>query len=113
VLLGFEFIPAGGGNAVLTDLFTLIELGVDPAVLTNLVANTPTVRPSVTTSASQDDDEETRWGWLALAAGAAGLALLAVWLWMGWGKAVDKSSGNADNSTNADYKPNSGTGPVS
>ena len=33
VFLGFEFIPAGGGASTVSELHTLIELGVDPAAL--------------------------------------------------------------------------------
>ncbi len=101
VLLGFEYLPAGGGASILTDVYTLVQLGVDPAALAGAEPAPGTQAPS-TVAPPAVDAEDSRWGWLALAAGAAGLALLLVWLLMGKSDSVDKWSGNADNSTNAD-----------
>ena len=81
VLLAFEFIPPGGGAATISDLYTLVALGVDPAALVGPVARTPDAKSSTLDAAAGADG--TRWGWLALGAGAGGLALLLVWLWMG------------------------------
>lgn len=75
VLLGFEAIPHEG-PAVVSELHTLTELGVDQAVL-------DIDHPA--SSFSEEDDEPLvsaegrRWGWLGLAAGAAALTLLAFW----------------------------------
>ena len=86
LLLGFEYIPAGGGAAVVTDLYTLVELGVDPAALARTLPATPGETPPTIAAPEPDEADNTGWGWLALAAGAAGLALLALWLWMGRGE---------------------------
>jgi hypothetical protein len=102
VLLGFEYIPAGGGAAVVSDLHTLIELGVDQAALARVQpGEVPSIsRPTV--SAEPESAPERRWGWLALAAGAAGLALVFLWLWLGRDDGIDNWSGNTDNSADAD-----------
>ena len=81
VLLGFELIPPGGGAATISDLYTLVELGVDPAALVGPVARTPD--PASPTPNAAGGADGRRWAWLALGAGAGGLALLLVWLWMG------------------------------
>lgn len=106
VRLAFEYLPSGGGAPVITDLFTLVQLGVDPAALTG--ANAPDLTPTPTTVAAEQSDadaDESRWGWLGLAAGSAGLALLLLWVWMGRERDVDKRSGNPDNSGHADHEP--------
>lgn len=93
VLLGFEYIPSGGGSATLTNLYTLVELGVDPAALTRrepTTTSTGGVGPStteVTAVLLPEQQPDSRWAWLALAAGSGGLALLMVWLWLGAQKA--------------------------
>ena len=107
VLLGFEFIPAGGGASTVSELHTLIELGVDPAAL---IGATP-ARPAGTTPPSSPISTAVggggAWGWLALAAGAAGVALLVVWLSMRKRDRVDIVSENAGNSVNADQESTS------
>lgn len=76
VLLGFEIIP-GRGPTTMSELHTLVELGVDRAIF-------QIDRPP--TAFGQDDDdplvtpEGQRWGWLGLAAGAAALAFLSFWV---------------------------------
>lgn len=107
VRLAFEYLPSGGGSSTITDLYTLVQLGVDPAALTGATAPDLTPTPTTTVAARDggDDRDEARWGWLALAAGSAGLAALLVWLWMGRGPAVDNRSGNPDNSLDADSEP--------
>jgi hypothetical protein len=74
IRLGFESIP-GRGQATVSELHTLIELGVDSAIFS-------LDRP--VTSLGEDDEplispQGQRWGWLGLAAGAAALTLLALW----------------------------------
>lgn len=75
IRLGFESIPSRG-PATVSELHTLIELGVDSAIFA-------LDRPA--TNLGGDDDEPLvspqgrRWGWLGLAAGAAALTLLALW----------------------------------
>lgn len=75
ILVGFEYIPTRG-EATVSGLHTLTELGVDRAVFD--LQRMPT--------GFGDDDgeplvssESRRWGWLGLAAGAAALTLLALW----------------------------------
>jgi hypothetical protein len=82
VLLAFELIPPGGGQATISDAYTLIELGVDPAALAGIVDG-PATTPLSTRGPQAGADASTRWGWLALGAGAGGVALLLLWLWMG------------------------------
>lgn len=105
VLLGFEYIPAGGGAAVLTDLYTLIQLGVDPAALAGIMPAAPSEISPPTSTPGPDDADNTAWGWLALAAGTAGLALLVLWLWMGRGGGVDNPSGNERRDVGASSEP--------
>lgn len=103
VRLAFEYLPSGGGPSTISELFTLVELGVDPAVLLEAISPgvTSTTFAPTTEAPESAGTSDTQWGWLALAAGSAGLALLLVWLWLGRGK-VDEPSGNADNTENAD-----------
>lgn len=73
IRMGFESIPVRG-PAVVSELHTLTDLGVDRAIFvlddvpTGLGEETPLVT-----------DEGRRWGWLGLAAGAAALMLIALW----------------------------------
>lgn len=75
ILMGFERIPTRG-EAIVSELHTLTELGVDSAVFSldnpdtgfGEDADDPLVTP-----------EGARWGWLGVAAGAAALGLLALW----------------------------------
>lgn len=73
IRMGFEIIPAQG-PAIVSELHTLTDLGVDRAIFT--LDDVPTglgeERPLVT-------NEGRRWGWLGLAAGAAALTLVALW----------------------------------
>lgn len=75
ILLGFEIIPQRG-PATVSELHTLMELGVDSAVFR-------LDRPGNGFGRGEDDPlvtpEGRRWGWLGLAAGAAALTLLAFW----------------------------------
>jgi hypothetical protein len=76
ILLGFEIIP-GRGQTTMSELHTLVELGVDRAIFE--LDRTPT-------GFGQDDDdplvtpEGQRWGWLGLGAGAGALAFLSFWV---------------------------------
>ena len=82
VLLAFEYLP-GGGATVVSDLHTLIELGVDQAALVPPIppgSGAGTAAPSTVVPPRAN---EPQWGWLAVAAGSAGLALLLLWLWLG------------------------------
>ncbi len=107
VLLAFEFIPAGGGPSTVTELHTLIELGVDPAALIGVTPARPTGATPPSSVGATVPGDGGAWGWLALAAGAGGVALLAVWLSMGRREQVDTLSGNADDSVNADQESTS------
>ncbi len=74
ILIGFESIPQQG-PAVVSELHTLTELGVDSAIFS---------LDNPDTGFGDDDDslvtpEGARWGWLGLAAGTAALALIAYW----------------------------------
>lgn len=102
VRLGFEFIPAGGGAAVLTELFTLVELGVDPAALAGVTPAAPDLGTAVTEVPESASEGSFPWAFLATGAGAAFIALLGLWIWMGRRDPVDQLSGNADDSMNAD-----------
>jgi hypothetical protein len=109
IQVAFELVPSSGPSTV-SEMHTLTELGVDRAVF----------EPSSSRSASVDEDEDEdaaanrQWVWLALAAGAAGLALLVVWAF--WDRdeksddeqqgTLDVSSGNTDNSADADRESN-------
>ena len=109
VLLGFEYLPAGGGAGVVTELFTLVDLGVDPAVLAGVIGVAPESGATSTVAAPSDEAAEApvsggdrSWAWLAIASGAAFLVLLALWIRMGRIVKVDNLSGIPDNSVNAD-----------
>jgi hypothetical protein len=73
ILLGFEIIPQQG-PAIVSELNTLTDLGVDRAVFA--MDDVPTglgeESPLIT-------NEGRRWGWLGVAAGAAALMLVALW----------------------------------
>ncbi len=97
VQVAFEAID-GGGNSDISDLTSLTELGVDPAVIS---ASRPTQPPPT--------ENGPNW-WLigAVAAGLAALGLLVVWA---VGFKVDKRSENPDNSEDVDQsadRPDSG-----
>ena len=88
VQVAFEAID-GGGQSEISDLTSLTDLGVDPAVIS---ASRPTRPPPA--------ENGPNW-WLigAIAAGLAALALLVVWA---VGFKVDKRSENPDNSEDVD-----------
>jgi hypothetical protein len=73
ILLGFEIIPQQG-PAIVSELNTLTDLGVDRAVfaLDRVPTGLGEESPLVT-------NEGRRWGWLGVAAGAAALMLVALW----------------------------------
>jgi hypothetical protein len=110
VLLGFEYIPSGGGATTVTDLFTLVELGVDPAALARAAPVAPDAAATSIVAdpdgAEEPDDggRESSWAWLAVVSGAAFIGLAVLWIRMGRIVRVDKSSANADNSTNVDQE---------
>lgn len=110
VLLGFEYIPAGGGPSTLTDLFTLVQLGVDPAALARAAPVTPDAAATSLVASPDAGDPSaegggaTSWAWLAFASGAAFLGLAILWIRMGRMVRVDNLSANADNSTNVDQE---------
>jgi hypothetical protein len=80
ILMGFELIPAEG-PATVSELNTLVELGVDAVVFDGVEGTTPAQDPveAAAPGASDDDEPGIEWIWLASAAGAGGLALLLVW----------------------------------
>ncbi len=68
IRLGFEILD--GGVRERSDVHTLVELGVDPAVFREPL-------PDPESSDETPAGRSSRFGWLALAAGAGALALLA------------------------------------
>jgi hypothetical protein len=90
VQVAFEAIDADGSSDI-SELSTLTELGVDPAVVS---PTRPTVPPA--------EDPGPNW-WLigGMVAGIAALALLVWWVMAG---PVDKRSDNSDNTKNVDQK---------
>ncbi len=95
VKVAFEAID-GGGDSVISDLTSLTDLGVDPAV----ISSTRPVR-------LPPEDTGPNW-WLVggVIAGLAALALLVVWAV--WYKA-DKRSENPDNSKDVDQSGDQST----
>jgi hypothetical protein len=88
VQIAFEAID-GGGQSDISDLTSLTDLGVDPAVVSS---TRPTQVPP--------EDAGPNW-WLVggIASGLAAIALLVVWaVW----NEVDKRSNKFDNSTDVD-----------
>ncbi len=85
IQLGFEVIRPDGGSAEVSELSSLIELGVDPAIFELDIAPATTEGvsgPTAETSASaerSDSDPSVAPIWLAVATGAAALALVLVW----------------------------------
>jgi hypothetical protein len=101
ILMGFELIPAEG-PATVSDLHTLVELGVDEVVFVDEAD--PEASASVETvsaaDVADDDEEGVEWIWLALAAGAAGLALL---LW--WTVAPKKADDDSEDVLGEEFEP--------
>ena len=110
VYLAFEYIPAGGGTPFITDVSTLIQLGVDPAALTVAPLVVPTLAPSISVAPDPAVGDGPPWGWIALAASVAFLSLLVTWLWMGRAESVDGQPGKADYPTNAEDETKTGSG---
>ena len=103
--MGFELIAESGTTAVVSEVHTLVELGVDPAALQQ-VSGGGTTRPIEDPAIEDPGDGDTRrWGWLGLAAAAAALAAVAVWVLGGRGsrRPVDIGSGNPDNTEDVDH----------
>lgn len=78
IRLGFEFIPIQG-EALVSDLYTLTDLGVDRAIF----AGDPPSRDDDDAEDPPGTPQGRRWGWLGLAAGAAALTLIALWTILG------------------------------
>jgi hypothetical protein len=79
IRMGFELIPERG-PATVSELHTLVELGVDRlAFATEDLVTTTEAAGSAEADRETDADRGLEWIWLALAAGAAGLALLLLW----------------------------------
>jgi hypothetical protein len=88
VQVAFEAID-GGGQSEISDLTTLTDLGVDPAVIS----------PTRPTQLPLQEPGPNWWLLGGIAAGSAALVLLAVWA---VGNKVDKRTENPDNSTDVD-----------
>jgi hypothetical protein len=100
VQVAFEAIDAGGATDI-SDLSTLTELGVDPAIVA------PT-RPAVPPS----PDSGPNW-WL-IAGLVTGIVAIALLVWWALSGSVDKRSNNPDNTKDADQTndaPGSGVEP--
>ena len=87
IRLGFEFIPSRG-EALVSELHTLTELGVDRA----LFAMEPMPAASEEEETPPGTPQGRRWGWLGLAAGAAALTLIALWAALGSRDPEDEES---------------------
>lgn len=88
VRVAFEAIDSGGQSEI-SDLTTLTDLGVDPAVIS----------PSRPTQPPPEEPGPNWWLLGGIAAGLAALALVVVWA---VGNKVDKQTENPDNSTDVD-----------
>lgn len=77
IRLGFEFIPARG-EALVSELHTLTDLGVDRAIFNSDAGSSGSGAES-----PPGTPQGRRWGWLGLAAGAAALTLVALWTIVG------------------------------
>jgi hypothetical protein len=90
IKLGFELIPASG-PATVSDLHTLVELGVDAPIfrLDEPAAGTPA-------SDETDSGRSPVWVLLALAAGVGALALVGLWVWWGRGPGEDEDAEEAE-----------------
>ena len=73
IRIGFEIIPEQG-PAVVSELHTLTDLGVDRAIFA-----LDDVATGLGDESSLVTDEGRRWGWLGLAAAAVALMLVALW----------------------------------
>ena len=101
IRLGFESIPTRG-PATLSELHTLIELGVDSAIFS-------IEREPVRFGEDSDplaNPQGQRWGWLGLAAGAGALMLIAVWSIDSWKSKPDEEADEAEQSVTADEAEN-------
>jgi len=96
VQVAFEAID-GGGQSDISDLVSLTDLGVDPAVISS-------TRPT------QLPPENTGSNWWLVGGIAAGLAAIALFVVWAIGDRVDKGSENFDNSEDVDQ---SASGPES
>ena len=77
IRLGFEFIPVRG-EALVSELHTLTDLGVDRAIF-----NSDAGSPGFGAESPPGTPQGRRWGWLGLAAGAGALTLVALWTIVG------------------------------
>jgi hypothetical protein len=89
IMIGFELIP-DSGPAVISELHSLTEYGVDPAVFEK--GQTPDPIPIFVTEPAEAPD----WLWLVLAGGAALLALGLIWLWVRWGRSTSDATLETD-----------------
>jgi len=101
IRLGFEIFDGAARHR--SEVRTVVELGVDPAVFHPAVESAPGFP-------EPDTRRDSQFGWLAVAAGAAALALATLALGYRGRRAPvdngvapdDDSSGNLDHSRNAD-----------